>query len=72
MIDQTDLIHNVLSLSSNFEVNTINNEPLEADGKHDVLTYQWFAGDYKGNAQSLVAELTASLMGSHWIGVRAA
>jgi len=70
MINQTDLIHNVLSLSSAFEVMTTNNDDLEPEGKHDVLAFQWFADSGSDNAKSPVAELTASLMGNQWIGVR--
>ncbi len=70
MINQTDLIHNVLSFSDNLEIITTNNDPLDPECKHDVLAFQWFACDAKELKQHPAAELTASYGTSHWVGFR--
>jgi hypothetical protein len=71
MINQTDLIHDVLSLSDNFTIMTTNNEALEPECKHDVLAFQWFACDDKEQLESPVAELIGRYMGNTWLAFRA-
>jgi hypothetical protein len=70
MINQTDLIHDVLSFSDNFTIMTTNNEALEPECKHNVLEFQWFACDDQGQGERPVAELIASYGASHWVGFR--
>ena len=70
MINQTELIHSVLSFSDSFEVTTINKEAYDPQVTHDVLAFQWFADRSDGTANVLEAELKAQLMGCHQIGIR--
>lgn len=70
MINQTDLIHDVLSFSDNLVIMTTNNEAFEPECKHDVLAFQWFACDAKALEEHPAAELTASYGASRWVGFR--
>lgn len=57
-IYQTDLVHEVVSLRSDFKL---------SDETKDVLEYHWYLVE-----ESESHHLTASCLGSTWVGIKAA
>jgi hypothetical protein len=69
VIDQTQLVHDIISLESDMEITSPTNEAeCENDVGYNVLLYKWHLVNQTTGNESLVIKLA----GQTWEGVRAA
>lgn len=69
--DQSQLVHDILSLQSGFEVLSANRQPLPRVPEVVVEDYQWITFDPNADTLPPEATLVASVMDSHWYGIAA-
>jgi hypothetical protein len=67
-IDQTQLVHDIISMQSDFKVNSPTIVKLNHYEEHDILNCQWLLVAKTTGTE----ELVASCLDQTWEGVRAA